>query len=200
MTTVVVPIDRSFSRVILWRRLDRPGHEAACLERGDPNWHLNGTVIVEDGGRPCRLDYAVVCDAEWRTLWTRVSGWIGLTPINHRVSRSPSGQWHHNGLEVPSVAGCIDVDLAFSPSTNLLPIRRLGLAIGASSPVKTAWLRFPEFTLEPLDQVYHRETDSRYRYESRGGEFRATLEVADTGLVLRYGDLWLAEATFQPGT
>jgi uncharacterized protein len=186
------------TRVVLWRRLDRSGHETACLEHGTPNWHLSGTVVVEDHGRPCRLDYAVACDAAWRTLWARVTGWIGITPVNHRLARSLSGHWRHNGHEAPAVQGCLDIDFGFTPSTNLLPIRRLGLAVGASAPVKTAWLRFPEMTLETLDQVYAREADLRYRYQSRGGEFSASLDVDDAGLVLRYGDLWTAETVYHP--
>lgn len=31
-----------------------------------------------------------------------------------------------------------DLDLNFSPSTNLIPLRRLGLAVGAEAPVRAA--------------------------------------------------------------
>lgn len=178
---------------ILWRRLDRPGHEAACLLYRAPTWCLEGTVVVGDGTGPCRLDYAVVCDAAWHTLWARVHGWIGLSPVMHRVSRSPSGRWRHNGAERPDLDGCVDVDLGFTPSTNLLPIRRLGLPVGGSAPVNTAWLRFPEFSFEILPQVYHREAEQRYRYESNGGQFSALLDINDVGLVTKYGDYWIAE-------
>jgi hypothetical protein len=42
-----------------------------------------------------------------------------------------------NGAAVSAVEGCIDIDLKYSPSTNLLPIRRLNLAIGESAEVTT---------------------------------------------------------------
>lgn len=183
------------SRTILWRRLDRPGHEAATLFFRAPTWCLEGTVVVLDRGVPCRLEYAVVCDAAWRTLWARVSGWMGLTPVIHRVSRSPAGRWRHNGIEQPHLDQCIDVDLGFTPATNLLPIRRLNLGVGDSALVAAAWLKFPEFSLTPLDQVYHREADRQYRYESSGGRFSAVLDVDAAGLVIRYGDIWQAEET-----
>lgn len=73
--------------------------------------------------------------------------------------------------------------LNFSPSTNLLPIRRLNLAIGQGAAVRAAWLRFPSFTLEPLEQVYRRIDPTTYRYESAGGRFVAELQVNDSGLV-----------------
>lgn len=83
------------------------------------------------------------------------------------------------------MAGCIDLDLNFSPSTNLLPIRRLGLAVGQEAAARAAWLRFPSFTLEPLDQRYRRIDAATYRYESAGG-FAADLAVDAAGVVTRY--------------
>ena len=49
--------------VRLWRRLDLPGHEIARLARRDHGWELSGTALFTDGQEPCRLDYAVACDA-----------------------------------------------------------------------------------------------------------------------------------------
>ena len=42
-----------------------------------------------------------------------------------------------------------------------------------------AWLRFPSFRLEVLEQTYRRLADRRYRYESAGGSFAAELDVDD---------------------
>ena len=94
-----------------------------------------------------------------------------------------------NGEHVPPVEGCIDVDLNFSPSTNLLPIRRLNLGIGDEATVRAAWLRFPTFTLEPLDQSYSRIAENRYQYKS--ASFTAEITVNEAGLVLEYG-VWKA--------
>ncbi|HET8575877.1 MAG TPA: putative glycolipid-binding domain-containing protein, partial [Methylomirabilota bacterium] len=79
-------------------------------------------------------------------------------------------------------------------STNLLPIRRLGLAVGEEAEVKAAWLRFPGFALEPLGQVYRRISDQTYRYESAGGAFTTELPVNATGFVIAYPGFWTAEA------
>jgi hypothetical protein len=106
---------------------------------------------------------------------------------------SASGRWLLDGSEAPAVAGCVDLDLQFSPSTNLLPIRRLDLAVGASAPVRAAWLRFPSFALEPLDQLYRRTGPTSYRYESADGTFVRDLRVNDTGFVVDYPGLWEVE-------
>ena len=92
------------------------------------------------------------------------------------------------------MAGCIDLDLNFSPSTNLLPIRRLDLPVGQGAGVRAAWLRFPSFTLEPLEQIYRRTDVATYRYESAGGRFAVELQVNAAGLVTRYENFWQVEA------
>ena len=92
------------------------------------------------------------------------------------------------------LAGCIDVDFGFSPSTNLLPIRRLDLAIGAAADVSAAWVKFPEFTVHRLDQRYTRLAETTYLYESRNN-FRREITVDDSGFVVDYPGLWKAEAS-----
>jgi hypothetical protein len=82
------------------------------------------------------------------------------------------------------------VDLGFSPSTNTLPIRRLGLAVDDSAEVRAAWVRFPQLTVEPLPQRYTRLGPDRYLYESLASDFRAELEVDDLGLIVRYPGVW----------
>jgi hypothetical protein len=91
------------------------------------------------------------------------------------------------------VAGCIDIDLGFSPSTNLLPIRQLSLAVGEEAEVRAAWLPFPSLMFELFSQVYRREGARTYRYESGGGTFVRMLEVNAAGFVTSYPGLWQAE-------
>ena len=79
--------------------------------------------------------------------------------LTWRLRSIAGGVWRLDGRQRPEVAGCIDLDLNFSPSTNLLPIRRLELPVGGEARIRAAWLRFPAFSLEPLEQVYRRLGD-----------------------------------------
>jgi hypothetical protein len=177
---------------ILWRRLDQPGHESARLSLQHSHWHLVGTAVFEHHQQPCRLDYLVMCDAGWHTISGKVAGWVGNQSVEIELSADSARRWRLNGLECPAVTGCLDLDLNFTPSTNLLPIRRLQLSIGEEAQVQAAWLRFPSFTLEPLIQVYHRIDEATYRYESAGGRFVTELRVNTTGFVTNYPDVWQA--------
>jgi hypothetical protein len=177
----------------IWRRLDTPGHEGCRVSRLDHSWRLGGTAVFVFENRPCSLHYQIECDARWVTRQTLVTGWVAEQTVDVTVVHDGNGGWQLNQLQCDAVAGCIDVDLNFSPSTNLLPIRRLNLAVGASAPVRAAWLRFPNFNLEPLEQSYTRLEQNVYRYESAGGRFVAEVTVDAGGLVVDYGQIWSRE-------
>jgi hypothetical protein len=110
------------------------------------------------------------------------------------------GAWRLNGVAQPEVRGCVDLDLNFSPSTNLLPLRRLALAVGEEAPVRAAWLRFPSFALEPLSQTYRRLEERLYRYSSAGGKFVRDLPVDAAGFVTEYPDYWQAATPGAPSS
>ena len=154
---------------------------------------IEGTAVFSESGRPCRLDYRVVCDDAWRTVSARVAGWVDITPIEVVILADTTRSWTLNGRPCPEVQGCEDIDLSFSPATNLLPIRRARLGVGARVSVRAAWLRFPVIALESLDQTYERVSESQYRYKSRGGSFVAMLETNALGLVTHYPGLWQLE-------
>jgi uncharacterized protein len=179
------------NRRILWRRLDREGHEAARLELRGAGWQLSGAAVFAHEGQACALRYVILCDASWKTVSANVAGWVGEEPLEIEILRAGAGdgRWRSDGVEQPQLAGCVDIDLNFSPSTNLLPIRRLSLPVGGQAPVMAAWLRFPSFRLEVLEQTYRRLADRRYRYESAGGSFTAELEVDDAGFPTLYPGL-----------
>src|SRR5579863_7626579 len=177
---------------ILWRRRDLPGHEVARLESFASGWRLSGSALFSQG-EPVRLDYSIEVDAQWETRTVQISGAVGNAVVDIRLSANPQRQWRCNDAEVQSLSGCIDIDLGFSPSTNLLPIRRCALGIGSEAQISAAWLSFPDLKLEPLDQRYRRVDVSHYRYESAGGAFSAELTTNAAGFVTRYGSLWIAE-------
>jgi uncharacterized protein len=155
----------------VWRRIDRPGREH-CRLLADG---LAGDVVMDQ----CFFSYRVVVDEAWRTKSLRVEGWVGAEPFTF-------------SLDAPLPEGCTDVDLGFTPSTNTLPIRRLGLAIGEEARVSAAWLRYPGLTLERLDQTYRRMGELTWQYTSATG-FTGALEVDEHGLVRTYEGGWVTE-------
>jgi len=181
------------SQSILWRRLDVPGHESARLVARGSSWLLNGTAVFAHDRQPCRLDYSIICSSAWQTVSAKIGGWVGNDAIDLDIATDAARRWWLNGTECPVVAGCIDLDLGFSPATNVLPIRRLDLAVGQEAKVRSAWLGFPSLVFEEsLDQLYRRTSDETYHYESADGQFVTTLRVNAAGFPTHYY-LWQVE-------
>lgn len=178
-----------------WRRMDVPGREEACVERTAAGWRLTGELDVEEAGLAARLRYAIECDLEWRTRSAVIEGEAGDSAIWFALAADGEGNWTRDGAPVPDLEGALDVDLGFTPATNTLPIRRLGLAVGESAPLRGAWLRFPELRLEPLEQTYTREAELTFRYRALVDDepFIARLDTDAFGRVVRYEGLWDAE-------
>ena len=78
-----------------------PGHEACRILRFDTGWHLEGTAAFAHDREPCNLDYAVVRDAQWRTMSAEVSGWVGTKPIHVSIAVDASGEWLLNSAPSP---------------------------------------------------------------------------------------------------
>ena len=125
--------------------------------------------------------------------YATIGGHFGLKPV--KISIVADGQrWRLNDQEATEVEGCTDLDLGFSPSTNLLPIRRLALEIGDEAELEAAWLPFPALKFARLPQKYVREDARNYKYESRGGSFSCRLETDGDGFVTNYPALWKVES------
>lgn len=168
---------------IRWKRLDRPGFEDFELLPASPGWMLRGHVQVEEA----TIDYTVLADDRWRTRRAEIT--VGTQAF--RVTVDEKQRWiGEDGTEIQNLRGCIDVDMAFTPSTNTLPIRRLALKIGESAPARAAWFRFPELRWDLLDQQYERVAERTWVYGSKN--FRTQLSVDSEGIVHDYAGVWTA--------
>ena len=178
-----------------WRRLDVPGREEARIERLADGWLLAGQLHVEEATAVGSFEYRIRCDRGWRTRDAEITGAANDRPVRVALRSDGAGHWLRDGEPVSQLGGAVDIDLGFTPATNTLPIRRLELAVAASAPVRSAWLRFPELRLEPLQQTYTREAECVYRYEALvdGEPFTARLDTDAFGRVLLYEGLWEAE-------
>lgn len=178
-----------------WRRTDVPGRETASIVRRVHGWTVKGELSVREEGFAFELTYCVECRPDWHTRSALVEGTAAGAPVHLELTVDANGDWSSNGHPVPSFAGCIDVDLGFTPATNTLPIRRLGLQVGQTAPVRSAWLRFPELRLEPLSQSYTRSGPCTFHYSAMidGEPFTARLDTDPYGRVLVYEGLWQAE-------
>jgi uncharacterized protein len=179
--------DRTLIRAVHWRRLDTPGSEYFALWRTENGWELAGTVVATLDGAPLLARYSVSCRTSWETAEVEVSieseGAARSLRLNAQDER-----WRSDREPLPVLEGATDVDLGVTPSTNTLPIRRLGLEVGQEAELAVAWVRFPDLALTRSNQRYTRLGERTYRYTS--GSFSRDIEVDDLGVVTSYPGLF----------
>jgi hypothetical protein len=181
---------------ILWRRLDVPGHDACRLERNASAWQLDGSAVFRlEDGRPAALNYRVRCDLHWHAQWGTVRGWVGDSAVDVSIARDAHGHWKLNDEAVPDLSHCVDLDLGFTPATNLLQLRRLNLAQGEGADAPAAWLDVEGGGgLSELMQRYQRTGDGSYAYVSKRFDYAETLGVNGDCFVHDYPRLWVAQS------
>jgi uncharacterized protein len=176
------------TRRVAWRRTDEVATDEHCtLTVRDGGLSLIGTVLGAEAGVPVRVEYRVLADGPGMTTAAHVRDLRGFETRTLVLERDAKGNWTVDGHAMRALKGCTDVDLACSPSTNTLPIRRLRLGVGASKRIQAAWVRVPELTVVKTAQTYTRLDEFTYRFAS--GDFTAELTVDDDGLVAAY-DVW----------
>lgn len=186
------------SREVMWRRTADDASFEHCKVREEPEgYRLSGTVLIAEDGIPLHVRYNVACDRHWQTRQVHVEQTWGGKRSALQLEHDGLGGWRLNGKDAPHLAGCTDVDLGVSPSTNALPINRLKLPVGATAEIRAAWMLFPALDIVAAGQSYERLAANQYRYRSLGTEFEALLDVDDDGLPITYADLWerVAEST-----
>ena len=177
----------------MWRRLDIPGHDSCRLRRMDAGWLLEGAAVFRHQGSTAALHYSVACDRAWRSRHGVVRGWIGPQDFHFRIDRTATGLWTLNGVAAAGLEACADLDFGFTPATNILQLRRLGLAVGRSAEAPAAWLDVPEGVLQLLPQRYERRSELTYWYEAPTAGYSGLLEIGPEGFVRRYPGLWERE-------
>ena len=147
-------------------------------------------AVFHESGQPCNFAYEVIVDSAWKTRGAKITGFRGNKAIDLRVRRTEKGQWRV-GTEIQhAVAGCADIDLRFTPATNLLAIRRLGLRIGEQAKAPAAWLAVPGMKLRVLPQTYLRSTKVDYDYEAPSVGYKGRLRISRLGAVVLYPGLF----------
>lgn len=178
------------ARVVRWRPCEGDGLEHLVLADGPDGVRAEAVVIGTGDDGPFAIRYALLCDAGWRVRMLEV---VSVGDGRRLAVRADgAGRWTDEaGAVLPALAGAIDVDIAATPFTNTLPIRRLGLAAGQAAEIVTAYVSVPALTVVPDPQRYTCLVPGRrYRYESLDSDFVREIETDGDGLVTDYPGLF----------
>ncbi|MGQ4273485.1 putative glycolipid-binding domain-containing protein [Terrihabitans sp. B22-R8] len=172
-----------------WRSLDGAGLDHVTITAQGGTIVARGTVIGDRGGTPYGVFYRVDCDADWHVKEVAIgtAGGQGL----HLLSDG-AGHWSNGvGEHLAHLDGCVDVDLAGTPFTNTLPIRRRDWAAGERAEMRMVYIPFDSFVPVVDAQIYTcLEPGKRFLYEAADRSFSAELAVDGDGLVTDYPTLF----------
>ncbi|TKC92424.1 transcriptional regulator [Trinickia terrae] len=176
-------------RELRWISEEGDGIEHLAFDVRDECVVAESALIGEREGHAYGLCYRIDCDAQGcaRHAFVRVMGGQNL-----ELHSDGAGHWRDgNGLALAHLDGCIDVDIAATPFTNTLPIRRLKLAQGERAQLDMAYISTPDLQVTRMRQAYICiEPDREYRYENVDSDFAANLKVDEDGLVIDYPTLF----------
>ena len=139
---------------------------------------------------PYGVRYRIDCSADWRVMRFSVE-----TTAGRRLALigDGNGRWRdESGASLGHLDGCIDIDLAGTPFTNSLPIRRLD-PVPQAGGAELRMVYVPFSTFEPfvdLQRYTCLQAGRLYRYEAVDRSFSVELPVDADGLVIDYPGLF----------
>jgi hypothetical protein len=102
-----------------------------------------------------------------------------------------SGRWGEmNGAHRGELDGCHDIDLACTPFTQTVPIRRLALREGDSAEISVALVDPNTLEVRSEVQRYTRLGSHSWRFEQPESDATAEFTVDELGLVTDYPSLF----------
>ncbi|HYC95363.1 MAG TPA: putative glycolipid-binding domain-containing protein [Sphingomicrobium sp.] len=173
--------------VAFWRRLDRPGHDSAMIEKVAHGWALTGFAAFSENGIT-GIRYRLELEPDFATRSACIEGFRDGEPFVADFRRD--GAWFHNDEEVAGLDDLVHLDFGFTPATNLQQLCHARLEIGEEADIPAAWFDIGQRSLVRLPQHYRRLTEDRYHYDSPTASYSAVLELAPNGFVRVYPGLW----------
>ncbi len=183
--------------MLSWVSVDAPLRlEAARVVLGQRSLRATGSLIAapREGTDPYSASYSLATDeigvAIRLTVRTvRVQGEQHVT-----LTRSEEGIWlvdHGAGAARTDFSGALDVNLAFSPLFNALPVRRLDLhRVAAQHHLPTVFVSLPHLEVQLIRQSYRTVSVSAPAVVSYTSDtFEEELTVDADGLVLDFPGL-----------
>jgi hypothetical protein len=184
-------------KALTWRRVDVVGVEQTLLTDASGLYGRGTQICADPVPYTCRFEATAEGPGFVRALrLERASG-------RWRVTASEQGDLDaalavagyepasRPGNEEPgTLAGALDIDLANSPLTNTLPIRRLRLLDaepGTAYEVEMAFVELPSLEVVHSVQSYTPTDGPVVRF--RSGSFRADITIDEEGYVVRYPGL-----------
>ena len=146
-------------------------------------WTASGTVGRE------RVQYVLRLNASWQVRQFLL--FRDLDEPDLWLATDGTARWGEmNGAHRPDLDGCYDLDLACTPFTQMLPIRRLPLHVGHTADIIVASVDVETLQVEPEHHRYTRLDTHRWAFTHLTTGWSQEFDVDRYGLPLDYPALF----------
>jgi len=173
-----------------WRQIDGRSLEVVTIS-AQPTGARVRSDYLDAGSAPFSVRYEWILDAEWRTRSLSVR----LAQGRDRglaIERVGPASWRVDGSDRVDLDGCQEIDLAITPFSNTLALRRFAPAPGGAGELLALYVSFPDLTCSPSRQRYEQVDRDTFKYVDLGAHrgFEARLTVDGDGFVRTYQGLF----------
>lgn len=161
---------------VAWTTWDVSQRSDVTLRFENEGWTAEGHIGIDNAQFVMRLSaqwmvqqFLLFRDMDEPDLWLATDG---------------GGRWGEiNGAHRPDLDGCVDIDLAGTPFTNAIPIRRLPLHVGHSASLNVITVDIETLDVVVVPQIYTRLGTHIWRYNSLAQSIDVEVEVDDFGFI-----------------
>ncbi|WP_246632079.1 putative glycolipid-binding domain-containing protein [Pseudonocardia nigra] len=186
--------------MLTWQADDGRGLEGTRLLLGTGGFRALGRMVRVGAGGEFTASYRLIVGEDGRLARLSVTSATAEKERHLTLNRTDDGVWlvdtgAASGGTRGDFAGALDVDLAYSPMFNSLPIRRLGLhRKPGEHVVPMVFVSLPDLEMQVVEQVYRTvsvldDESGHALVEFRWGDFSAELVVDADGVVSSYPGL-----------
>lgn len=159
-----------------WTSWDTTQSSGVVLRWENEGWTAEGWMDAHNAQFVIRLS------AQWRVQQFLL--FRDMSEPDLWLATDDSGRWGEiNGAHRIELDGCMDIDLAGTPFTNAIPIRRLPLRVGDAVSLRTILVDVDSLGISVFPQTYSRLGTHSWRYTSMAQKKDVDVEVDEFGFV-----------------
>lgn len=188
--TLLDGVEKSY----FWAVAEGPGLEHLRVRLGSFENVAHGLALGVKDGQPYRLAYKIKWGQDWRPRKAVFEVHDARGMRERMLKTDGRGNWRDDSDDLPELAGCTDLDIAATPFTNPLAVRRLDLKPGQSIEIRVAYVAMPGLAVRAVPQRYsclaRTAQGQSIGYEGIATGFKAELPLDADGIVLDYPGNW----------
>lgn len=180
--------------MLTWQAENGHGFEGTRLLLGQGHFRALGRMVRVDPAGDLTASYRLVMKDDGTPERLSVTSATAERERHLTLNRADDGMWlldTGSGGTRSNFDGAVDLDLAYSPLFNTLPIRRLALhRVAGEHTLPIVFVALPSLTVEVVEQTYRTVSvldDSGHAVIGFWwGDFSADLVVDSEGFVVSY--------------